>query len=119
MHLDGYNFLPYFEGKEEKVDSMLYFSANAELNAVRWNDFKISFAVMDGNITTPGVSNLTGLKLYTYVLTHSKSPTWIWHVPTLDGDNMWLFATVVWQVQEFMNTLTWLPNAEQPSTEPW
>ena len=53
VHLDGYNFLPYFEGKEEKGprDSLLYFSANAELNAVRWNDFKISFALLEGNIT--------------------------------------------------------------------
>ncbi len=42
VHLDGYNFLPYFQGKEEKgLVTACFTSANAELNAVRWNDFKI------------------------------------------------------------------------------
>ncbi len=53
VHIDGYNFMPYFQGKEEKGprESLLYFTANGELNAVRWNDWKLHFATLEGNIT--------------------------------------------------------------------
>ncbi|NMS37832.1 sulfatase-like hydrolase/transferase, partial [Vibrio parahaemolyticus] len=53
VHLDGYNFMPYFEGKEEKGprESLLYFTSNGELNAVRWNDWKLHFATLEGNLS--------------------------------------------------------------------
>ncbi len=54
VHLDGYNFLPYFEGKEKQGprDSIMYFDQGGNLNALRWNDWKLSFAVAHGNIAT-------------------------------------------------------------------
>src|SRR5262249_26367122 len=55
VHLDGYNFLPYLEGKEAKGprDSIMYFDQGGNLNAMRWNDWKLSFAVAsEGNIAT-------------------------------------------------------------------
>jgi arylsulfatase A-like enzyme len=55
VHLDGYNFLPYFQGKEKEGprDSIYYFDQGGNLNAIRWNDWKLNFAVTSGgNIAT-------------------------------------------------------------------
>jgi hypothetical protein len=51
-HLDGYNFLPFFKGQEEKSPrrEIFYFDDNANLNAIRIDDWKISFKIMQGNI---------------------------------------------------------------------
>ena len=52
VHLDGYNFMPFFQGEVEKGprEAIYYFGQGGELNAVRWNDWKISFAMIEGNI---------------------------------------------------------------------
>jgi arylsulfatase A-like enzyme len=55
VHLDGYNFMPYFEGKVSAGprDSIYYFDQGGNLNAIRWNDWKVNFAVASkGNIAT-------------------------------------------------------------------
>jgi arylsulfatase len=55
VHLDGYNFLPYFKGEEKQGprDVLYYFDQGGNLNAIRWNDWKVSFAVAsEGNIAT-------------------------------------------------------------------
>ncbi|MEP0641365.1 MAG: sulfatase-like hydrolase/transferase, partial [Roseobacter sp.] len=45
VHLDGYNFLPYFSGEEEKGprDEIFYFSDDGDLMALRFNDWKLTF----------------------------------------------------------------------------
>jgi arylsulfatase len=54
VHLDGYNFLPYFKGevKQAPRDAIYYFDQGGNLNAIRWNDWKLSFATTKGNIAT-------------------------------------------------------------------
>jgi arylsulfatase A-like enzyme len=54
VHLDGYNFMPYFQGQANTAprDSIYYFDQGGNLNAIRWNDWKLSFASSDGNIAT-------------------------------------------------------------------
>jgi arylsulfatase len=55
VHLDGYNFLPYFKGESDTGprDRIMYFDQGGNLNAIRWNDWKVSFAVAsEGNIAT-------------------------------------------------------------------
>jgi len=54
-HLDGYNFMPYLKGeaKQGPRDALYYFDQGGNLNAVRWNDWKVSFASSsEGNIAT-------------------------------------------------------------------
>lgn len=108
VHLDGYNFMPFFEGKEEKGprNEMLYFSSNGELNAVRWGDFKIHFAVMEGNITN-AIRNTTNWPMVVHLRAdpfesapHESSMYLRWM-----ADNMWLFVPVGGVVQEFLATL--------------
>jgi len=54
VHLDGYDFLPYFksEAKQGPRDAIYYFDQGGNLNALRWNDWKLSFATTKGNIAT-------------------------------------------------------------------
>ena len=53
-HLDGYNFMPFFKGEVDKGPrrEIFYFDDNANLNALRYNDWKISFAWIEGNLFT-------------------------------------------------------------------
>jgi arylsulfatase A-like enzyme len=66
VHLDGYNFLPYFKGEEKQSprDSIYYFDQGGNLNAIRWNDWKLSFATTKGNIAT-GVRETSSWALIT------------------------------------------------------
>lgn len=45
IHLDGYNFLPYLTGKEEKGPrhEIFYFSDDGDLTALRYDDWKLVF----------------------------------------------------------------------------
>ena len=45
VHLDGYNFLPYLTGKEEKGprEEIFYFTDDGDLSALRYHDWKIVF----------------------------------------------------------------------------
>ena len=74
VHLDGYNFLPYFKGdaKQGPRDHIYYFDQGGNLNAVRWNDWKVSFAIAsEGNIATatrevPSWAMITNLRMDPY-----------------------------------------------------
>ena len=45
VHLDGYNFLPYLTGQEDKAprNEIFYFSDDGDLTALRYNDWKLIF----------------------------------------------------------------------------
>ena len=49
VHLDGYNFLPHLTGKEEKGPRIeyFYFSDGGELLALRYDNWKMHFAIQD------------------------------------------------------------------------
>ena len=115
VHLDGYNFLPLFKGEvdEGPRDSIYYFGQGGELNAVRWNDWKIHFAVLEGNITDaqriitswPVVINLKA-DPYEHAWEHSGMyMRWM-------ADNMWLFVPVQGKLLEFFQTIPDYPFQE-------
>ena len=54
VHLDGYNFMPYFQGKDKEGprNPIYYFDQGGNLNAIRFRDWKVSFATQHGNIAT-------------------------------------------------------------------
>jgi arylsulfatase len=47
VHLDGYNFLPYFTGQVDEGPrrEMFYFTDDGSLSALRYNDWKLNFTV--------------------------------------------------------------------------
>jgi arylsulfatase len=113
VHLDGYDFTPLFKGKAEKGprEQILYFGQGGELNAVRWNDWKVHFAIVDGNIATgvrtvPGWPVIFNLKADPYeTMTFRESMfSARWY-----ADNMWLFVPVKDKVHEFIASLEGYP----------
>jgi arylsulfatase A-like enzyme len=65
-HLDGYNFLPFLKGDVAKGPrhEFFYFTDNADLNAVRYDDWKISFKTIKGNLFT-GTEESTNVPIVT------------------------------------------------------
>src|SRR5512147_1781914 len=53
VHLDGYNFLPYLTGEEEKAprNEVFYFSDDGDLMALRYRDWKVVFMEQRANGT--------------------------------------------------------------------
>jgi arylsulfatase A-like enzyme len=53
-HLDGYNFMPFFRGEmaEGPRREIFYFDDNGNMNALRYNNWKIEFSWIEGNLFT-------------------------------------------------------------------
>ena len=51
-HLDGYNFMPFFKGETDKGPrrEFFYFDDNSNLNALRYDQWKITFAWIEGHL---------------------------------------------------------------------
>lgn len=109
VHLDGFNMKPYFEGKVDKSprDTIYYFGATGELNAVRWNDWKIHFATLSGGINTatretPSWPLIINLRQDPYQKGALESEMYLkWYAE----NTMWLFVPVQEKVMEFLKTI--------------
>ena len=119
VHLDGYNFMPYFKGETEKGprEQIIYFGQGGELNAIRWNDWKVSFASIKGNIATGErtITNwplITNLRADPYEVMHEEGEMGYlrWY-----GDNMWLFVPVQAELKKFFSTIQAFPFQEGSS----
>ena len=105
VHLDGYNFLPFFKGevKEGPRDALYYFDQGGNLNAVRWNDWKVSFAIAsEGNIATalretPSWALITNLRMDPYERGMKEGGG------AMDflGRQMWLLVPIQGKIKEF------------------
>lgn len=118
IHADGYNFIPYLKGEVAKGprEEILYFGQGGELNAVRWKDWKVNFAVVDGNIAT-GTRKVTGWPLITHLkadpyekMALESSMYMRWY-----GDNIWLFVPVQAKIKNFLVTIPQFPFQEGSS----
>ncbi len=118
VHADGYNFLPYFKGEAKKAprEEIFYFGQGGELNAVRWNDWKVNFAGVDGNIAT-GTRKVTGwplivnLRADPYEMMPFHSDMYMrWY-----ADNIWLFVPVQQKLKGFLLTIPQFPFQEGSS----
>ena len=51
VHLDGYSFVPFLKGEVAKGprQEIMYFDDSGSLNALRYNDWKVTFKYLDGN----------------------------------------------------------------------
>lgn len=116
VHIDGYNFLPRFKGETDKGprEQIFYFGQGGELNAVRWNDWKVHFAQLDGAIND-AIRNETAwpaivhLKADPYEHAWEESEMYVrWMV-----DNMWLFVPIQVEIQKFIASLDGYPFQEE------
>jgi arylsulfatase len=108
VHADGYNFLPYFKGEVKKGprEEIFYFGQDGDLNAVRWNDWKVHFAVLNGNIATalrevPAWPVVVNLRADPYEKAPHESEMYLrWY-----ADNIWLFVPVQQKLKGFLLSL--------------
>jgi arylsulfatase len=119
VHLDGYDFGPYLRGDSEKGprDSIFYFAATGDLNAVRVNDFKAHFATQHGGINTavreePAWPLVVNLKADPYEKAALDSEMYLeWYAK----NTMWTFVPIQQKVQQFIATLDDYPFQEGSS----
>jgi len=113
VKLDGYNFVPYFEGKEKTGprEKIIYFDQGGNLNAVRWNDWKVSFAVAsEGNIATAtrevtSWAMITNLRMDPYERGMKEGG----EATRFLGQQMWLLVPIQQQIKEFFSDFDQYP----------
>jgi arylsulfatase len=106
VHIDGYDYVPYWSGEADAAprDAYFYFGQGGELNAVRWNDWKVHFAVMPGNIAT-STRDITSwptvvhLRADPFERAPHESGMYIrWY-----AENIWLFVPIQQKIREFLH----------------
>jgi arylsulfatase A-like enzyme len=115
-HLDGYNFLPFFKGEMEKAPrrEIFYFDDNANLNAVRVDDWKISFKIIQGNIAygtmvqpnMPIVVNLREDPFERFTFESGMYSRWA-------ADKLWLFVPAQTVVGMFVQSFKEYPPSQK------
>ena len=115
-HLDGYNFLPFFKGQGAKAPrrEIFYFDDNANLNAVRVDDWKISFKIIQGNIAygtmvqpnMPIVVNLREDPFERFTFESGMYSRWA-------ADKLWLFVPAQTVVGMFVQSFKEYPPSQK------
>jgi arylsulfatase len=105
VHLDGYDLTDRLKGQTENAprESVYYFDQGGNLNAIRWNDWKLAFATNShGNIATatrevPGWAMITNLRMDPYERALDEAGG------ALDffARNMWLLVPIQGKIKEF------------------
>jgi arylsulfatase A-like enzyme len=115
-HLDGYNFLPFFKGQEARAPrrEIFYFDDNANLNALRIDDWKVSFKIMEGNIATgavkqPNMPVVINLRQDPFERYYGESQMYSrWGV-----DKLWLFVPAQTVVGQFLQSFKEYPPSQR------
>ena len=119
VHLDGYNFLPYFQGKERvgPRDSIHYFDQGGNLNAIRWYDWKVSFAFNSrGNIATatretPNWALITNLRMDPYERGMEEGG----EAMKFFAQQIWLLVPIQQKIKAFFSDYEQFPHQEGSS----
>ncbi|MBK9520733.1 MAG: arylsulfatase [Rhodocyclaceae bacterium] len=114
VHLDGYNQLDNLMGKAPSHrEEIFYFSDQSTLNAVRWNDWKVHFTIMEdwvGGKSYKGWPKVVNLKSDPFERAMDESPMYFrWF-----GDKLWLFVPIQQRVGAFVASFKEFP-MRQPS----
>jgi arylsulfatase A-like enzyme len=116
VHLDGYDLTELLKGDANQTprDAVYYFDQGGNLNAIRWNDWKISFAInSEGNIATatreiPAWANIANLRMDPYERGMHEGGGAIEFL----ARNMWLLVPVQGKIKEFFSDFTEFPYQE-------
>jgi arylsulfatase len=118
-HLDGYNFMPHFRGDaaEPPRKEFFYFTDNGDLTAVRYNNWKVTFKTVKGNLFTgteestnvPIVTNLRQDPWERYQTESMMYARW-W------GDKLWTLVPSAAIVGQFLQTLKAYPPSQASGT---
>jgi arylsulfatase A-like enzyme len=112
VHLDGYNMMPFWKGttKEDPRKGIFYFDQGGNLNAVRYQNWKLHFTILEGAINTayrkqPAWPILINLRADPYETAWKESSMYIrWF-----ADNMWTFVPAQVITGEFLKSFVEFP----------
>ena len=111
VHLDGYNLMPYFKGEVDEAPrrEIFYFDAGGNLNAIRYNNWKLHFTIMEGAINeayrkTASWPIVINLRADPYEVSWKSALYIRWM-----ADNMWLFVPAQALATEFLKTFQDFP----------
>jgi arylsulfatase A-like enzyme len=118
-HLDGYNFMPLFKGDDAKGPrhEFFYFTDNGDLTAVRYDDWKISFKTIKGNLFT-GTAESTNVPL----VTNLRQDPWERYQDQSMmyarwwGDKLWTLIPSAAIVGQFLETFKEFPPSQKSGT---
>ena len=119
VRLDGYNFVPFFKGEvaQGPRHEFFYFTDNGDLTALRYDDWKLSFKTIKGNLFTgtpestnvPLVTNLRQDPWERYQDESMMYARW-W------GDKLWTMVPGVTIVGQFLATFREYPPSQRGGT---
>jgi arylsulfatase A-like enzyme len=112
VHLDGFNLLPYFKGEVEEPprESIFYFDQGGNLNAIRVNEWKLHFTILEGPINEAVAVKrawpiIINLRADPYEIMWEESQRYMRWM----ADNMWTFVPGQTFVAEFLGTFKDFP----------
>jgi arylsulfatase A-like enzyme len=114
-HLDGYNFIPYFQGNvaEGPRHEFFYFGSGADLMAMRYDDWKVSFKTIKGNLFTGEVQTTTAP-----IVTNLRQDPWErYQDESMNygkwwGEKLWTMVPAVAIVGGFLQTFKEYPPSQ-------
>ncbi len=118
VHLDGYDQTDLLSGKGPgKRKEIFYFDAGSNLNAVRYQDWKIHFTIMEGSINeayrkTPSWPLIVNLRMDPFEVGPDSSM----YVRQFYADQMWMFVPAQAVVQKFLGTFKEYPQRQAGGT---
>ncbi len=111
VHLDGYNLMPFWKGevKENPRNEIFYFDQGGNLNALRYRNWKLHFAYMEGAINeafrvTPAWPLVINLRADPFEVSWEASLYTRWY-----AENMWLFVPAQAYTAKFLETFKEFP----------
>ncbi|RDJ09423.1 arylsulfatase [Rhizobium grahamii] len=119
VHLDGYDLMPFLKGDVQAGprDSVYYFDQGGNLNAIRWNDWKLSFAIAShGNIATatrevPSWALITNLRMDPYERGMDEGGG----ATEFLARNIWLLVPIQGKIKDFFSDFDQFPYQEGSS----
>ncbi|EJJ29455.1 arylsulfatase [Rhizobium sp. CF142] len=119
VHLDGYDLTPMLKGevKTGPRETVYYFDQGGNLNAIRWNDWKLSFAIAShGNIATatrevPSWALIENLRMDPYERGMDEGGG----ATDFLARNIWLLVPIQGKIKEFFADFDQYPYQEGSS----
>jgi len=110
VHLDGYNMMDSWKnGTDSPRNEIFYFDAGGHLNALRYQDWKIHFTIIEGSINeayrkTPSWPLVINLRADPFEVSYKSALYTRWY-----GDNMWMFVPAQEFVGKFLGSFKDFP----------
>jgi len=111
VHLDGYNLMPFWKGEvqENPRNEIFYFDQGGNLNALRYRNWKLHFAYMEGAINeafrvTPAWPLVINLRADPFEVSWEASLYTRWY-----AENMWLFVPAQAYTAKFLESFKEFP----------